>query len=169
MTEITATFSTVTEVSGAGSATVSVGSCALPARRGASTPRITSSFARPIISGVPNTREATYGRLNIVFESGAGLVLNKGRVDQLAWPRWRSRCRSEGQTKRFLSRLVGRDLGIDLLGIVASFSKRLATALEPSIDLLDLRARVFERINPIPLGRQPRARDISPAALIVVW
>ena len=43
----------------AGSGSVSRGRRAPPVKRGASTPRITSSLPRAIISGVPNTRAAT--------------------------------------------------------------------------------------------------------------
>ena len=48
------------------------GSNGPPANRGASTPRITSSLARAIISGVPNTRDATCGRSNIALVNPCG-------------------------------------------------------------------------------------------------
>jgi Methyltransferase domain len=69
ITDTTAIRSTVTETNGAGSAVGSTGSTRPPANRGASTPRITSSLVRAIISGVPNTREATCGRSNIAWFS----------------------------------------------------------------------------------------------------
>ncbi|MGZ8402581.1 MAG: hypothetical protein ACXWVS_11190 [Hyphomicrobium sp.] len=44
---------------------------------------------------------------------------------------------------------------IDLLGVVAALGERLRPAREAGVDLLDLGAGIFGRINPVPFRRQP--------------
>ena len=66
----------------------------------------------------------------------------------------------ESQTERLLPRLVGRDLAIDLLGVVAALGQRLRAALEAGIDLLDLGARILQRVDPVPFRRKPAASQV---------
>ena len=76
---------------------------------------------------------------------------------------------------------VGGYFSIDLFGIPrvgpqarsrtgsAAFGQRLSAALEAGVDLFDLGAGVLQRIDPIPLRRQPRAGDVRPPLRLIVW
>jgi hypothetical protein len=56
--------------------------------------------------------------------------------------------------------MVGGDAAIDLLGVVALALDDVGAGLEAGLDRLDLRLAVLERIDPVPLRRDPLDREV---------
>ena len=55
--------------------------------------------------------------------------------------------------------MVGGDPPVDLLGVVALALDDVGAGLESGLDRLDLGLAVLERIDPIPLRRDPLDRE----------
>ena len=65
----------------------------------------------------------------------------------------------EGKTEAHLAGAIGGNRRVNLLDVVAALGNRLAAALQPRADLLDLGTRVLQRIVPIPFRREPFGRE----------
>ena len=62
---------------------------------------------------------------------------------------------AEAKPQLLLARMVGSDPPVDLLGVVALALDDVGAGLEPGIDRFDLGLAVLERVDPVPLGRNP--------------
>jgi hypothetical protein len=56
--------------------------------------------------------------------------------------------------------MVGGDAPVDLLGVVALALDDVGPGLEPGLDRLDLGLAVLERVDPVPLRRNPFDRQV---------
>ena len=74
---------------------------------------------------------------------------------------------AEVQAQPLFAVAFAGDFRIDLFGVIAALGNRLGAGFQASLDLGNLGIRVFQRIDPIPFGRQPVAGEVFGAAAII--